>query len=130
VQALSQYLNEACAVIDSVMAGVTHDLEEACVEFRLAPGSPPSVRLAVRPGDSQAFPSETGQLLVATLNALPSPAVTRHELRFEARLTFPARQREPAQPAAESAPALTSEFDQREPSVRRRRALRSPGRSR
>jgi hypothetical protein len=130
MEALSQYLDQACAVIDNVMEGVEHNLEEACVQFRLVPDSQPSVRLAVRPADSEAFPSQTGQLLVAKLNAVPAPAVTRHELRFEARLTFPAARQELSRLAAEPSPALTPGVDQRPGGARRRPAIPWPRRMR
>jgi hypothetical protein len=88
-EALARYIGEACAVIDDAMEGVVHRGEEACVQFRLAPSTQPLVQLAVRPADPQAFPSQTAQLLLDRLHSLPAPAVTRHELRFEVRFTFP-----------------------------------------
>lgn len=88
-EALAAYIGEACAVIDDTMEGVVHRGEEACVQFRLAPSTQPMIQLAVRPADPQAFPSRTAELLLDRLNSLPAPAVTRHELRFEVRFTFP-----------------------------------------
>jgi hypothetical protein len=88
-EALSDYISEACAVIDDAMEGVVHRGEEFSVQFRLAPNSQPLVQLAVRADDPQAFPSQTAQLLVDRLNSLPAPAVTQHEVRLEVRLTFP-----------------------------------------
>jgi hypothetical protein len=71
------------------MEGVVHRGEEACVQFRLAPSTQSVIQLAVRPPDPQAFPSQTAQQLLDRLNTLPAPAVTKHELRFEVRFTFP-----------------------------------------
>jgi hypothetical protein len=88
-EALAAYIGEACTVIDDTMEGVVHRGEEACVQFRLAPSTQPMIQLAVRPPDPQAFPSRTAQLLLDRLNTLPAPAVTKHELRFEVRFTFP-----------------------------------------
>jgi hypothetical protein len=76
-------------VIDDTMEGVVHRGEEACMQFHLAPSTRPVIQLAVRPADPQTFPSQTARLLLDRLNALPAPAVTRHELRFEVRFTFP-----------------------------------------
>jgi hypothetical protein len=129
-EGLGHYLDQACAVIDNVMAGVEHNLEEACVQFRLAPDSRPSVRLAVRPADSAAFPSQTGQVLVEKLNAVPAPAVTRHELRFEARLTFPTARQEMSPLPAETSPARPPDVDQRPADAGRRPAIPWPRRMR
>jgi hypothetical protein len=88
-ETLALYTGELCAVIDDAMEGVVHHGEELAVQCRLAPNIQPLVQLAVRPDDPQAFPAQTAQLLVDRLNALPAPAVTRHQICFELRFIFP-----------------------------------------
>jgi len=89
IKTLALYIGELCAVIDDALEGVVHHGEELAVQCRIAPGIQPLVELAVRPDDPQAFPTQTVRLLADRLNALPAPAVTRHQIRFELRFTFP-----------------------------------------
>ena len=64
-------------------------VQKTSTYFSASVGLPVQLASWRRADDPQAFPSQTGQLLVDRLNSLPAPAVTQHEVRFEVQLTFP-----------------------------------------
>ncbi|GAB2957670.1 hypothetical protein [Saccharothrix stipae] len=81
-----RFIQDACQVVDDALDGVPHRLQAMLLHFRLAPGAPSWIGLAVRPDESEVLPQDLADHVLARLNALPAPAVRHHEVRFEARL--------------------------------------------
>jgi hypothetical protein len=80
---LSDFLDRARRVVESLFAGVRHHTEELMVEFRLAPNRPVAVRIMARP---IAPPRELLVVLERQLQALPPPAIHYTEVAFQLHL--------------------------------------------